>query len=196
MIDSDDDNDEDIDTDDDQHQHKHHSDNSIHRFDHPFVDDSDDDDTAELVVPDAREKPRITAKMRRIHPQQPPQLHHQPHIIVVGQHHQQHSLGNIGASIDKVDIDDDDDDDADVIIVDQNPIGDIAANEVSSSSTLNNSSNAPQSSSSPDDNTALDNEDLFLLSFAPNLMRMSDKQNSMARVRILEELYKLEFEEG
>lgn len=40
----------------------------------------------------------------------------------------------------------------------------------------------------------MDNEELFLLSFAPCLTRMSDKQNSMARMRILEELYKLEFD--
>lgn len=41
----------------------------------------------------------------------------------------------------------------------------------------------------------MDNEDLFLLSFAPNMTRMTTKQNAMARIRILEELFKLEFED-
>lgn len=41
----------------------------------------------------------------------------------------------------------------------------------------------------------MDDEDLFLLSFAPSLARMTRKQNGQARLRILEYLYKLEFEE-
>lgn len=41
----------------------------------------------------------------------------------------------------------------------------------------------------------MDNEDMFLLSFAPNLQRLSIQKNSLARLRILDELYKLEFEE-
>lgn len=40
----------------------------------------------------------------------------------------------------------------------------------------------------------LGNEEQFLLSFAPNLTRLSARQNAFARLRILEELYKLEFE--
>lgn len=42
---------------------------------------------------------------------------------------------------------------------------------------------------------AMDDEDMFLLSFAPSLARMTRKQNGQARLRILEYLYKLEFEE-
>lgn len=42
---------------------------------------------------------------------------------------------------------------------------------------------------------SMDNEDLFLLSFAPNLTRLTPKQNGLARIRILEALYNLEFEE-
>lgn len=41
----------------------------------------------------------------------------------------------------------------------------------------------------------MDNEDMFLLSFAQNLKRLSPKKNGLARLRILDELYKLEFEE-
>lgn len=41
----------------------------------------------------------------------------------------------------------------------------------------------------------LDNEDLFLLSFAPSMTRLTTKQNALARIRILEELFKLEFED-
>lgn len=41
----------------------------------------------------------------------------------------------------------------------------------------------------------MDNEDLFLLSFAPTMTRMTTKQNALARIRILEELFKLEFED-
>lgn len=42
----------------------------------------------------------------------------------------------------------------------------------------------------------MDNEDLFLLSFAPSMTRMTTKQNALARIRILEELFKLEFEDA
>lgn len=41
----------------------------------------------------------------------------------------------------------------------------------------------------------MDNEDMFLLSFAQNLKRLPPKKNGLARLRILDELYKLEFEE-
>lgn len=44
------------------------------------------------------------------------------------------------------------------------------------------------------DASLVGNEELFLLSFAPSMTRLTVKQNAFARLRILEELYKLEFE--